>query len=298
MRAWRDSTAWFAAAGLVVGGAGGSSALASVADEERVYRQDALAHAEAIASAYRRLEEYILVGSSGATSWPGSVPPPVTGWLQSWSERGVRARYCDDTLLVYLGPEEVKGVRGDHRSVHVAPHAYVPEGNDGRFPALHWLAGNVAQGGAARPAVSLPACMTGGGDALPSGRAALAGGVADPFVHMRDGVSHELRTEACPAGMHGPGRRFAREIRQQETGRGDAVGAPVEGAWRLVADACRADYAEWERYTVACSWTAGAPHYREMFGEEIWRRLKSVAAAGTSYGAPEFVSTSCLLMTV
>ena len=292
MRSWRNSTALVAAAGLAAGGAGGSAALAaSVADEERVYRQDALAHAEAVASAYRRLEEHILVRSTGETSWPGSVPPEETGWLASWTERGVRARYCDDTLLVYLAPAEVKGTRGDHRAVHVAPHAYVPDGNEARFPSLHWLEGNVAEGGAARPTVTLPACMT--GDPLPSGRAAMAGGVADPFVHMRVGVSHELRTVPCPAGMHGPGRREAREIRQEETGRGDPVGSPVVGTWQLVADACRDDYEELEHYTVACSWQAGPPHNREMFGEEIWRRMRTVSAPteanpdGVSYGPPE-----------
>ena len=291
MKGRRYSTAWLAAAGLALGAGSGGPALAGVVDEERVYRQEALAHAGAVASAYRRLEEHILLGSTGITAWTGSVPPASTGWLALWTERGVRARYCDDTLLVYLAPSELKGVGADHRSVHVAPFAYVPDGNEGQFPALHWLEGNVAQGGAARPTLSLPGCMT--GDPLPSGRAALAGGVKDPFVHMTDGVSHELKTEACPAGMHGPGRRYAREIRQRQTGRGDPVGAPVEGTWRLVADACRGDYDDWEHYTVACSWTAGAPHHREMFGEEIWRRLKSVTAAGMTYGTPEFVSTSC-----
>ena len=104
-----------AALGVAAVGAWGSSALASTASErasvdaERVYRQDALGHAEAIASAYRRLEEYILVGSTGAASWSGSVPPVSMDWLQSWTDRGVRARYCSDVLLVYLGPAEVNG---------------------------------------------------------------------------------------------------------------------------------------------------------------------------------------------
>lgn len=296
MRAWRYSTAWLAAAGLALGAGAGAPALASVGDDERVFRQDALGHAAAIASAYRRLEEHILLGSTAITSWSGSVPPKTMGWLDAWTDRGVRARYCGDVLLVYLEPAELKGVREDHRSVHAAPFAYVPAVGDARLPTLHWLEAGVAQGNpkAGRPTVLLPGCMTGSGDPLPSGRAALAGGVADPFVNLTEGLSHELRTEACPAGFHGPGRRFARGIKEQKDGRGDPVpGTKVEGTWRLVADACRADFSEWEQYTVVCSWNAGPPHDREMFGEEIWRRLKTVTAAGTSYGTPEFVSTSC-----
>ena len=298
MKVRRCSTAWLAAAGLVLGaGGGGSAALASGNDEERAYRHDALAHAGAVANAYRRLEEHILLQSTAITSWSGSEPPATFGWRDEWTERGVRARYCDETLLVYLEPERLKGVGKDHRSVHVAPFVYVPDGKDERFPALHWLEGNKAEGGAARATVDLPACMT--GDPLPSGRAALAGGVKDPFLNIVDGVTHELKREDCPAGEHGPGQRWAREIVQQETGRGDQVGAPVEGVWRLIADACRADYDEWEHFTTACTWNEGAPHYREMEGEEIWRRLKSVTAGATagepdvSYGTPEFVSTTC-----
>lgn len=293
MKRLKYGSAMFAAATLALGVAAGSSALASIADEERVYRQDALGHAGAVASAYRHLEEHILLHSSAVTSWTGSVPPASTNWLQSWTDRGVRARYCDDTLLVYLDPARLKGVGEDHRSVHVAPFAYVPDGNDGHFPALHWLEGNVAEGGTGRPTVNLPACMT--GDPLPSGRAALAGLVEDPFAsgNMTVGVTHEMETRACPANTHGAGQRYAREIRQDKTGRGEDVGAPDPQAWQLVADACRADYQEWEHYSEECRWTAGSPHNREMTGERIWRRLKSVTAAGTSYGTPEFVSTSC-----
>ena len=294
MKAWRHWSGWFVAAGLVLGVGVGGSALARVADEERVYRQEALAHAGAVASAYRHLEEHILLRSTAITFWAGSDPPASTGWLPVWTQRGVQARYCDDVLLVYLQPARLKGVGEDHRSVHVAPFAYVPDGNEGQFPALHWLEPPVAAGGAARPDVNLPACMT--GDPLPSGRAALAGIVEDPFAsaHMTVGVTHELETRTCPAGFHGPGQRFAREISQQETGRGDPVaGTRVEGTWQLIADGCRADYQEAEHFTVECRWAAGPPHNRVMTGEEIWRRLKSVTAAGTTYGAPVFVSTSC-----
>ena len=74
-----------------------------------------------------------------ATVWTGSVPPAETGWLDAWTGRGVRARYCEDTLLVYMEPAVLKGVGRDQRSVQVAPHLYA----EGDLAALHccsaWL---------------------------------------------------------------------------------------------------------------------------------------------------------------
>ena len=80
---------------------------------------------------------------------------------------------------------------------------------------------------------------------------------------------------------------------QAHNGRGDPVGDPVEGPWQLSIDLCRADYSQWEHYTLVCHWDAGAPHNRRMEGREVWRRLRSVTADGESFGTPEFVSTSC-----
>ncbi len=303
MRGWREPAAAVAVAGLVLGGASGTSALASnVAGEERAFRLDALGHAEAVGAAYRRLEEHVLLDSTAITSWGGSRPPASTGWLPAWSDRGVRARYCDDVLLVYLdypaGEDRLKGVGEDHRSVHVAPHAFVGEGNDGRFPTLHWLEGNVAQGGRARPDVPLPSCMI--GVPLPSGRAALAGGVEDPWrvVNQRDGVTYEFMApdpQACPAGQHGGGIRTFREIMETLNARGDSLipRVVVEGAWQEFANACRTDYEVWEYSTQECTWNEGAPHNREMVGEVVYRRLKRVTAGGVTYGAAEELSSSC-----
>ena len=86
---------------------------------------------------------------------------------------------------------------------------------------------------------------------------------------------------------------MTREVRQTHDGRGDAVDDPVTGSWQVSIDDCRADYSEWEHYTLECSWLAGPPHNREMSGQEIWRWEKTVTAAGVSWGTPEFVSTSC-----
>ena len=264
---------------------------AQVTADERVYRREALAHATAVETAWRRLETFILEESTAAAAWPGALPPAATGWRASWTLRGLEARYCDDVLLVYLAPEELKGTGDDHRAVHAAPQAY----GDGDRPVLHWLENGVAKGGAGRGTVTLPACLSEAarGGRLPSGRAALAGEVRDPYLHTTDRVTRERREEPCPDGTHGEGRTLVREVTQEHDGRGDPAGAPVEGPWELSIDLCRADYSQWEHYTLACHWDAGPPHNRRMEGREVWRRLRTVTAQGESLGAPEFVSTSC-----
>ena len=264
-------------------------AQAQVAADERVYRADALAHAGAVETAWRRLETFILEESAGPAGWPGVLPPASTGWNASWTARGVEARYCEDTLLVYLAPERLKGTGPDHRAVHAAPHAY----GDERAPALHWLENGRAEGGAGRAGVALPACLSESGGPLPSGRAALAGTVRDPWMHTRERLTRERRHDPCGDGEHGEGRTLIREVRREHNGRDEPVGDPVEGPWEVSVDLCRADYSRWEHYTLACHWDAGAPHNRRMEGREVWRRLRTVTADGETLGPPEFVSTSC-----
>ena len=266
-------------------------AIGQVSADERVYRQEALGHAHAVETAWRRLETHILEESTGAVAWTGAVPPAAAGWQAAWTLRGLEARYCEDTLLVYLAPAALKGTGGDHRAVHAAPHAY----GGGEVPVLHWLENGRAEGGAGRPPVALPACLSAAdaGGPLPSGRAALAGAVRDPYRHTSESVSRERREEPCAEGEHGEGRTLIREVTETRNGRGDPVGDPVFGPWQVSIDLCRADYSQWEHYTLACHWEAGPPHDRRMEGREVWRRLKTVTADGESLGPPEFVSTSC-----
>ena len=266
-------------------------ALGQVSKDERVYRLEALAHAHAVEAAWRRLETFILEESTGPVSWSGATPPASAGWEPGWTSRGLEARYCDDVLLVYLAPERLKGVGRDHRAVHAAPHAY----GGGRAPALHWLENGAAGGAEGRAAVALPACLSAAaaGGPLPSGRAALAGTVRDPFLHTAERTTRERREEPCGAGEHGQGRTLIREVTQSYDGRGNEVGDPVEGGWELSIDLCRDDYSQWEHYTLECHWDAGPPHDRRMEGREVWRRKRTVTAAGETLGPPEFVSTSC-----
>ena len=270
---------------------------------ERVYRQEALAHARAVTTAWRRLESHILAGSAGSpdpdgtsvSGWSGPVPPAGSGWLAAWTLRGVRARYCEDTLLVYLAPERLKGVGRDHRAVQAAPHAYATGGAEGQAPVLHWLEGGRAIGAAGRPSVTLPDCLSDAalGGPLPSGRSALAGTVPDPYAHTSERVTRERQLDDCAGGEHGKGRTSVREITRVHDGRGNPIGDPAYGPWQVLIDECRADYTAWEHYTLICHWDAGPPHNRRMEGREIWRRQKSVTAMGETLGPPEFVSTSC-----
>ena len=276
---------------------------AQQSENERVYRQEALAHARAVTTAWRRLESHVLAGSAGSPSadgtgvsgWSGPVPPPDSGWLAAWTLRGVRARYCEDTLLVYLAPERLKGVGRDHRAVQTAPHAYATGGAEGQAPVLHWLEGGRAIGAAGRPSVTLPGCLSDAalGGPIPSGRAALAGTVPDPYAHTSERVTRERRLDDCAAGEHGKGRTEVREVTRIHDGRGNPIGDPAYGPWQVLIDECRDDYTAWEHYTLTCHWAAGPPHNRRMEGREVWRRQKSVTAAGETLGPPEFVSTSC-----
>ena len=270
---------------------------------ERVYRQEALAHARAVTTAWRRLESYVLSGSAGTpdpdgtsvSGWSGPVPPAASGWLAAWTLRGVRARYCEDTLLVYLAPERLKGVGRDHRAVQAAPHAYATGGAEGQAPVLHWLEDSRAIGAVGRPSMTLPDCLSDAalGGPLPSGRAALAGRAPDPYAHTSERVTRERRLELCAAGEHGKGRTEVRQVTRVHDGRGNPIGDPAYGPWQVLIDECRDDYTAWEHYTLTCHWEAGPPHNRRMEGREIWRRQKSVTAKGETLGPPEFVSTSC-----
>ena len=291
MRAMRGFRAWLLAGAGAAALAWSPPALGQVSRDERVYRLEALAHAHAVEAAWRRLETFILEDSAGPVSWSGATPPASAGWEPGWTARGLEARYCDDVLLVYLAPGRLKGVGRDHRAVHAAPHAY----GGGRAPALHWLENGAARGGEGRAAVALPACLSAAaaGGPLPSGRAALAGTVRDPFLHTAERVTRERREEPCGDGEHGQGRTLVREVTRAYDGRGGAVGDPVEGAWEVSLDLCRDDYSQWEHYTLACHWDAGPPHDRRMEGREVWRRERTVTAAGETLGPPAFVSTSC-----
>ena len=221
-------------------------------DGEKVYRANALAHARAIEAAHRRLQRHITADATAATpgSWPQDLPPAATGWVRDWTDRGLRARYCADTLLVWVGPEGMHGGTAQ-RSVQAAPRLYGP--HDTRGPALHWLrrtgtTGVEAHGGAGRTSVTLPTCMTSG---LPVERVALAsavGAVPDPWVDTWVSRRADPEWRACPTGHHVPGGVIAsgqrwRVVRTRTMSRhGRPIGAETVESQTLETDHCVADY--------------------------------------------------------
>ena len=164
-------------AALALGGAG--TVQAQSGDPDRTDRQAALLNAALIQNAFRSVERRILVTDAGnlwESDWNGlSDPPAGAWWLQSWSDRGLTARYCAGVLAVYAAEDELQGVGRDQRAVQVAPVAY----GDGRT-GLHLIrrGGRLFTGAHGRRDGSLPACMP-----VPSttgDRVGLVLAVADP----------------------------------------------------------------------------------------------------------------------
>ena len=168
-------------------------------DPDRVDRQAALLNAATIQNAFRSVERRIRVTDVARLwedEWDGLSHPRASGWwLQSWTDRGLTARYCAGVLAVYANDDELKGVGRDHRAVQVAPVAY-----GGGRTGLHLIlrGSRVFRGAHGRGNGSLPACMT-----VPSAtgdRAGLVLAVADPKLEAAGRRwENEDRTVACPA---------------------------------------------------------------------------------------------------
>ncbi len=261
-----------------------SPAIAATPDD--IADAEALSHAHALEGAWHRLETFIRNESTAPARWT-AAPPPSPPWQDSWTTRGLSARYCDGILIVYAQSGRLKGVGRNQRSIRLAPHLQsddVPPP-----PPLHWLSGSRAIGGSGRGDVVLPSCMTG----LPSGRVALAGEVEDPYSVTMTTLERDRETRSCPAGTHGSGRVFVRDVIQEVNARGEALGAPTRMPWQMLSDSCQEDTSTWVTYRLSCTFDAGEPHNRIITGEDIYRRQKTVTATGTSWGLPEFVSSSC-----
>ena len=295
----RHGIVWAATAAVSMGG----FAATAQGGVDGHFQSHALRYAGMIERAYGRLHGFIRHRSTAVVSWSGAAVPPVaTGWEAVWTEAGLRARYCDNVLLVYFGAAEAKGVGGAHRAIQQARRSFLPERERGvKLPMLSWLEASrvVDAHGSDR---SLPACITANYlEPLPSGRAALAGDVVDPWTELRELESFEHREAPCPPGKHGV-KRHRRTV-TQEFNKSDApVGAPVHGAWESAPGSwCRDDYTYYELFTRPCTWYQGEPFNQNMEGTETWRVPVSVSAdpdnpvGGTrkTTGASEFVSSTC-----
>ena len=173
-------------------------AMAQSGDPDRIDRQLALGHAAAIEAAWSMVAARIAVTDAGnlwEDEWDG-LSDPATGnwWLDSWTRRGLSARYCAGVLAVYANQAELKGVGRDQRAVQVAPVAYANERS-----GLHLVTRNsrLYTGAHGRSDGALPACMpvlSTTGD-----RVALISAVDDPKTTAA-GLrwEEEDRNVACP----------------------------------------------------------------------------------------------------
>ena len=277
-------------AGLVL-----AATSASAAVDENLQRH-AIEYAGLIAHAHDVLADHIERGSSAAVGWSGAaIPESETGWRRGWTDAGLRARYCDGELLVYMGSAEPKGTGAHHRDIQMAPRLYLGTSDTGLgLPPLHWLNGRRVEGEGIA-ALTLPPCMESMYDeSLPQGRAALLGSVPDPWLEQRTHEHYEVRDVACGQGRHGEGVRERRRVSRERNGRGEWTGSPVYGAWEVLADTCRDDYVYHRTLSEDCTWQQGAPFNRTMHGVRRWRQLIEVSARGEqAVGAPLLVGTTC-----
>ena len=259
-------------------------------------RRHALEYAGLIAHAQDVLADHIETRSAAAVSWnAAAIPGTETGWRAGWTDAGLRARYCDEALLVYMGAAMPKGTGAHHRDIQMAPRLYLGTSNAGlSLPPLHWLDGRRVEG-EELGTVTLPECMESMySESLPRGRAALVRSVSDPWLERRTHEQFEMRDVDCGQGRHGTGVREQRQVSRERNGRGDWMGGPVYGPWEVLANTCRDDYVYHRTFTVECSWQQGAPFDREMHGVRRWRQAIEVSARGErELGAPALVGTTC-----
>ena len=303
--------------GAMVAALAGGEALAQ--GEPDVHAVNARAHAEALKRAWFHLEDLVRRRSTAAVLAPVSGSAQLrgwadaddamntaatatlggvsTGWLADWTRRGVKARYCADgpgtagTLLVWLDPARPMGVGTDHRSVRAAPRLY---GRERR--TLHWLDGGVAEGGDGRADVTLPACMTAG---LPSGRAALAGAVVDPWVATVVRSEWERRDASCPANTYRPAdlpasepaRVERRRVNRRFNLKGVEVAPdPPDGPWRESVNHCVGEVTQTVTETRSCSYTVEG---QAVQGYEVWQVTRRVRGATTVPGTAVKTLSTC-----
>ena len=259
-------------------------------------RRHAIEYAGLITRAHDALTDHIEHGSAAAVSWTGTpIPGGETGWRENWTDAGLRARYCDGALLVYMGVAAPKGTGGHHRDIQMAPRLYLGASDTGlTLPPLHWLDGRRVEG-EGLGTVPLPGCMESMyTEALPRGRAALLRSVPDPWLEHRTREDYQVRDVACGPGRHGEGVRERRRVSREQNGRGEWTEAPEYGPWEVLVDTCRDDYVYHRTFSEECTWYQGEPFGREMRGITRWQQAMQVSAQGEqALGEPVRVGTTC-----
>jgi len=301
-------------------------------DAEAYMRLHALRYARAIEQAFWTLDDWIRRTSTAAiTPWgQDGVPPGESGWKTHWTATGIRAHYCDGTLLVYLHPEAVKGIGTHHITVMTAPTTIrhttgIGRRNQGR--PLMWLENDATRNNSSQRAtgsqpavgpvptdgsqpasgpvptdgldpggarvrgdergvgttITLPACMPSG---LPSGRAAIAGKVTDPWTTTRERVQRERRTLSCGEGLRGTGILQERSATRDINGRGQDAGRTVTGEWDTLRTDCRPEREITRTFLTPCD--------NGETGKNVWRRRTRLTNDGErDIGTPVFVMSTC-----
>ena len=272
-----------------------SATHAAAATDENA-RRHAVEYATLIARAHDVLSDYIEHRSTAEPRWTGNaIPGRETGWRPDWTEAGIRARYCDGELLVYMESEAPKGIGRHHRDIQMAPRLFLGTSDAGlSLPPLHWLEDRKVKGEEIGT-LALPSCMESlYAGTLPDGRAALMLPVADPWRELRLREHYEFRDVSCGPGRHGDGVRERRRVIREQNGRGDWTDDPVYESWEVLVDTCRDDYVYHRTFGEECTWYQGEPFNREMKGVRRWRQAVRVSAEGEqALGTPVLVGTTC-----
>ncbi|MCP4526811.1 MAG: hypothetical protein GY833_13020 [Aestuariibacter sp.] len=289
--AWVSSIALFSSHGTSI------AADNYEAIDEEVLRVWTARYSDYIGLAYYKLEDFINRKAETSPDWTNSdIPPAETGWDKNWTKIDLKARYCDQTLIVYIGGGSIMGIYDDqHRRIQTSP-AERSQGKWGsmRKPSLQWLVEGQIEPNDDWPTVVLPACMVEAyGKSFPSGRAAMAGYVKDRNLEKFKQDTYETRTEPCGENKHGTETTYRRSKKVGINWRGQPVGTPVYGKWEVMVDTCRDDFTSQENFFTECTWYEGSPHNKQMTGSNFWTRQKTVTAAGIVYGDPVFGSSTC-----
>lgn len=196
---------------------------------------------------------------------PGTIPlddwadgidySKVYNFPPGYNPDGVKARYCDNTLLVYLDDPAPKGIGpGKLRLIQTAKpdrHRKLNGSPDIQHYPLQWLMGDRVESTYqyVNPIIVVPDCMQ--NLPLPVGTPALITRVVDINTVTHVKPKREIRYDACPDGTHGviasDGTVNNYMVRMMRTGTqhyNSIVGwiaEPQWGDWEETTDYCQDD---------------------------------------------------------
>ncbi len=217
----------------------------------------------------------------GGTSVKNSVSAENLSW-------GIRARYCEKTLMVYLEPQDLLGLGARGHGLIQAQSAREQE-----FLGNFDESNNVNVLGQTH---SIPSCLlTDDWGPAPSSLTVVYvdQSVNDPkYDRVFDVNSSETRKDSCPAGQFGTGPLFTRTV----TYKSDDPSNKTFGSWDEVSSGdCQAPYTRTRTNPVDCTYTnpvtgAVTP------GKNVYKQTVTVNSNDPStwvYGTPVFDWGTC-----